>query len=84
MASVQGSLESYPALAKQMRQILQPVGSTQKEDVLMNTTDIMTDNVGVENEDLSYDAWIAYRKAGKGRKNSQPNARSKTKGKGRK
>ena len=49
----------------------------------MNSPAIMADNVGVEDEDLSYDAWVAYRKAGKGRKNSQPNARSKSKGKGR-
>merc|ERR1712016_405061 len=84
MASAQGSLDSYPALAKQMRQISQPAGSTQKEDVLMNSPRIMADNVGVEDEDLSYDAWVAYRKAGKGRKNSQENARTRPKGKGRK
>ena len=56
MASVQGSLDSYPALAKQMRQILQPVGSTQKEDVLMNSPAITADNVGIEEEDLYFEA----------------------------
>ena len=84
MASVQGSLDSYPSLAKQMRQILQPVGSTLKEDVLMSAPPIMADNVEIDDEDLSYDAWVAYRKAGRGRKNSQPGARPKQKGKGRK
>ena len=84
MASVQGSLDSYPALAKQMRQILQPVGSAQKEDVLMHSPTIMADNVGIDEEDLSYEAWVAYRKAGKGRMNSQQYARSKSKGKGSK
>ena len=84
VASVQGSLDSYPALAKQMRQILQPVGGTQKEDILMNSPNIMADNVGVDEEDLSYEAWVAYRKAGKGRKGPQQNARSRPKGKGSK
>ena len=36
MAAVQGSLDSYYPVAKQMRQILQPVGGTQKEDILVN------------------------------------------------
>ncbi len=44
----------------------------------------MADTVGVGEEDLSYDAWVAYRKAEKGRKDSQQNARSRPKGKGRK
>ena len=84
MAAVQGSLDSYPALAKQMRQISQPVGGTQKEDILINSPNVMADTVGVGEEDLSYDAWVAYCKAGKSRKDLQPNARSRPKGKGRK
>ena len=84
MASVQGSLDSFLALAKQMRQILQPVGSTQKEDVLMTAPPIMSDNVEVDDEDTSYDAWVAWRKAGKGRKDAQHGPRSKSRGKGRK
>ena len=52
MAAVQGSLDSYPPLAKQMRQILQPVGGTQKEDILINSPNITADTVGVGEEDL--------------------------------
>ena len=56
MGAVQRSLDSYPALAKQMRQILQPVGGTQKGDILINSPNVMADTVGIGGEDLSYDA----------------------------
>ena len=62
MASVQGSLD-YPLLAKQMRQISHPVGGVRKEDIL----NISADAGGTEEEDLSYEAWIAFRKAGESR-----------------
>ena len=54
MASVQGSL-GYPLVAKQMRQISQPCGGAHKEDILS----ITTDDGGMDEEDLSYEAWVA-------------------------
>ena len=40
MAAVQGSLDAYPPLAKQMRQISQLVGGTYEEDILADTAGV--------------------------------------------
>ena len=79
MAAVQGSLD-YPFLAKQMRQILHPVGGAHKEDVL----NISADAGGAEDEDLSYEAWIGFRKAGRSRKDPPRGMRPRPRSKGSK
>ena len=78
IAAVQGSLD-YPAIALQMRQILNPVGKHNKEDILS----IAMEEPPLEDLDLSYEAWVAYRKAGKG-KNPASTGPKKSKGKGNK
>ena len=84
MAAVQGSLDAYLPLAKKMRQISQPVGGTRKEGILINPPNTMADTAGVGDEDLSYDAWAAYCRAGAGRKDSQQTMRCRPRGNGRK
>ena len=79
LASAQGSLD-YPLVAKRMSQISQPCGGAHKEDI----PKIMTDDGGVDEEDLSYEAWVAFRKAAKGRADQTKGARSRPKGKGSK
>ena len=79
MASAQGSLD-YPLLAKQMRQISQPVGGVHKEDIL----NISADAGGTDDEDLSYMAWVAFRKAAESRKDSTQGLRPQPKRKGSK
>ena len=79
MASVQGSLD-YPLLAKQMRQISQPVGGVRKEDIL----NISADAGGTDDEDLSYEAWVAFRKAARSRKDSTQGTRPRPKSRGSK
>ena len=65
MAAVQGPLD-YPLLAKQMRQISQLVGGPRKRDIL----NFPADSGGVDDEDISYEAWVAFRKAARSRKDS--------------
>ena len=65
MAAVQCYLD-FPLLAKQMRQISQPVGGVHKEDIL----NISADAGGTDDEDLSYMAWVAFRKTAESRKDS--------------
>ena len=77
MASVQGSLD-FGLVSKQMRQISHPRGIVKKEDILQVTTE----GDGSDEKDLSYEAWVAYRKAGKGRKDRPQGSRPKPKGKG--
>ena len=74
-AAVQGSLD-YPLLAKQMRQVLDPVGGAHKEDI----PNISAEAGGAEVEDLSYEAWIAIRKAGESPRPKGMRPRPKGKG----
>ena len=77
MAAVQGSLDC-PFLAKQMRQISQLVGGPRRRDVL----NFSADSGGVDDEDISYEAWVAFRKAAGSRKDVTQGARPRPKGKG--
>ena len=79
MAAVQGSLD-YPLLAKQMRQILNPVGGAHKEDIL----NISAGTGGAGDEDLSHEAWIAFRKAGGSHREPPQSMRPRPTGKGSK
>ena len=79
MASAHGSPD-YPLVAKKIRQISQPRGGAHKDDILNFTTDAG----GIDDEDLSYEAWVAFRKAARGRKDQTQGLRPRLKGKGSK
>ena len=72
------AIRDFPLLAKQMRQISQPVGGVQKEDIL----NISADAGRTDDEDLSYEAWVAFRKAARSSKDSTQGMRPRPKSKG--
>ena len=76
MESAPGSLDC-PVVAKQMRHISQPCGGANKDDILYMTTD----DGGVDEEDLSYQAWVAFRNAARGRADQLKGVRSRPGGK---
>ena len=75
LSSVHGSLD-FPSVANRMRQVFEPCGGVAKQD----GHEAAAVEVDADRKDLTYEAWVAYRKAERARKGSPRGSRSKSSG----